>query len=113
MVLWALLVRENENCGIRNTTTADPQTLSILIIYSLDFHPLPRLSLHPMGSGGGRLGAGGTSRLDSRRNPEGVSVLGMSQEGGVSYTEMGDERRQNRGVFLGGRVRMEERCYRA
>lgn len=40
-------------------------------------------------------------------------MLGMSQEGGVSNTEMGDERRQNGGVFMGGRVRMEERCYRA
>lgn len=40
-------------------------------------------------------------------------MLGMSQDGGVSYTEMGDERRQNRGVFDGGRVRMDERCYRA
>ncbi len=65
-----------------------------------------------MGSGGGRLGAGGTSQLDSRRNPEGVSVLGMPQEGGVSYTEMGDERRKME-VFFGGRVRMKERCFRA
>lgn len=54
-----------------------------------------------MGSGGGRLGAGGTSQLDSRRNPKGVSVLGMSQEGGVFCTEMGDERSQNGGVFRG------------